>query len=45
MTIAHEQGTVIEQRYEPDGIIMDIRVSAELAQQFEHLSIDEPPLS
>ena len=41
VTIAHEQGTILTQRYEEDGIYMGLRLNASLAQQFRQFEITE----
>ena len=41
VTIAHEQGTILAQRYEEDGIYMGLRLNAALAQQFQRFEIED----
>lgn len=44
VTIAHEQGTILAQRYEENGIYMDLRLSASLAQQFKRFETADSPI-
>lgn len=39
VTIAHEQGVVLDERYEADGIYLKLHLSGALARQFERFEI------